>query len=242
MQKFIISHTEKIPFNATITGPDARHMAKVLRMKINGILALTDGNGMDYTARITSICPSEVKCHVFEQTQSLSEPPVDITLCSGMLKDNKMDLIIKHVTQLGITRWIPFYCQRSVPKPNRTRIEKRLERWQTIARESVKQCGRSRLPEICLPVDFEKLMTVTTPGTFKIAFWEEATAPLRGITTPDHGPAVILIGPEGGFSETEIQSAQAHGFSEYSLGPRILRAETAAISACTLLQHLIGDI
>lgn len=243
MQKFILPHIETPPCQATITGQDARHICRVLRLKPGDPLSLCNGRGKDYEAVITSCNPDKVTLEIIRSEPSLTESLLDMTLCTGMLKDKKMDLILKHVTQLGITRWVPFYCSRSVPKPDKKRIEKRLDRWQTIARESVKQCRRSRVPDIERPVSFDEILSMTQEADLKVAFWENAT--LEVPPPNDQSPvsrAALLIGPEGGFSEAEIDLASAHGFRAMSLGPRILRAETAAISGCTLIQHLFGDM
>ena len=154
-----------------------------------------------------------------------------------------MDLVIKHLTQLGIQKWIPFFCERSIPTPDAKRMENRKKRWETIARGSLKLCQRSRLPHISKPLSFEKLLNQSASYDLKIAFWEKATQRLNTLNkTSSNGKILILIGPEGGFSKNEMELAKEKGFLSYSLGPRILRAETASISSCTLIQHILGDI
>jgi 16S rRNA (uracil1498-N3)-methyltransferase len=241
MQKFIIPKIDTLPSKASIHGQDAKHIAKVLRLSQGNPIEVTDGDGRDYTAQIVSISPGNIDVSILNRYDSLTESPLHITLCSGMLKDKKMDLVIKHVTQLGISQWIPFFCERSIPTPDAKRMEKRHLRWETIAGESLKQCRRSRLPKIAAPLSFEQLLDHSAAYELKIAFWEKATQKLDSLKK---NPAniIILIGPEGGFSEKEIKMAKEKGFLSYSLGPRILRAETAAISSCTLIQHILGDI
>ncbi len=243
MQKFLIPHIRSLPVNATIQGQDARHIFKVLRLKPGASVTVTNGKGQDYTAVILSGSPSAVAVEITREIDSRYESPVAITLCSGMLKDKKMDMVIKHVTQLGIDRWIPFYSERCVPVPDEKRLESRHKRWVSIAKESLKQCRRSCLVDISKPVSFNELLAGTQDCDLKIAFWEKAALPLSALKRPKQLSSVaILIGPEGGFSENEIQVAQKKGFLSCSLGPRILRAETASISSCTLVQHLFGDI
>jgi 16S rRNA (uracil1498-N3)-methyltransferase len=243
MQKFIIPDIGAPPSTGTILGQDARHIHKVLRLTAGDHIFVTNGTGKDFTAMITAVSPGSITIEVLEQSAFTYESPLHITLCSGMLKDNKMDLVIKHVTQLGICEWIPFFCERSIPCPDKKRMEKRQARWDAIARESLKQCRRSRLPEIKAPLQFKTLVSSFRPEDLKIAFWEKAVTRLNSLKRIDPSPRVILlIGPEGGFSENEIQLAEENGFSSYFLGPRILRAETASISCCTLIQHILGDI
>ncbi len=117
-----------------------------------------------------------------------------------------------------------------------------MERWQTIARESLKQCRRSRLVEIQPPMNLESVLDMTRQATHKIAFWEKSGRPLNRLTDQGKGGTVILIGPEGGFEAPEILMAEEKGFKAYSLGPRILRAETAAICATGLVQYILGDL
>ena len=243
MQKFIIPDIDSIPFKASIHGQDAKHISKVLRLNKGDRINVTNGQGKDYSAVITHTLPGDIGIDIIEAYDSLSESPLNITLCSGMLKDKKMDLVIKHVTQLGIYEWIPFYCERSIPTPSKKKIEKRHQRWEIIARESLKQCRRSRVPEISKPLSFKELLKKSASHDLKIAFWEKSTQRLDTLEkkSPDN-KVLILIGPEGGFSEKEISLSKKNGFSSYSLGPRILRAETASISSCALIQHILGDI
>lgn len=242
-QKFIIPQVTSMSEHIILTGQDARHIVKVLRLKPEDMIQLTDGLGNDYIGRILNSSVNAVEIEVIKKYQSQTESVLKITLLTGMLKDKKMDMIIKHVTQLGIHQWIPFFCSRSVPTPDTKRLTKRLERWKTISNESLKQCRRSRIVDISQPLDFEKTLEETTDSDVKIAFWEKSDTPLNtlSVSKPIQS-ACILIGPEGGLSEDEIQLAYEKGFASYSLGPRILRAETAAISSCTLIQHILGDL
>ncbi len=243
MQKFIIPHIIEAPAKGTIKGQDAKHIFKVLRLKKGTSIEISNGLGKDFSARIVSASVETIELDIIEELNRTTESPIDIILCSGMLKDNKMDFIIKHITQLGITKWVPFFSDRSIPTPDAKRMEKRCERWEIIAGESLKQCRRSRLPEICMPTDLKTLLTLPGPLDLKLAFWEKASAKLDTLREKESaGRVFILIGPEGGFSENEINQAEQKGFIPCSLGPRILRAETASIAACTLIQHLFGDI
>jgi len=242
-QKFIIAPSELLPFKTAITGQDARHITKVLRLGKDQTLRVTDGRGNDYTAVILSTSTSAVEVEIIQKNFCKTESPLTVTLCCGMLKDKKMDFIIKHATTLGINQWIPFFCERSIPLPGKKRLAGRHQRWETISKESLKQCRRSRLVDISMPVSFSEALQKAKDHDLNIAFWEKAGMPLKNL--PPSNPVtsvMILIGPEGGFSEKEIRTARDHGFLSCSLGPRILRAETAAISSCTLIQHLLGDI
>jgi 16S rRNA (uracil1498-N3)-methyltransferase len=243
MQKFIIQRIDVPSSKANITGQDAKHIFKVLRKKKGDKIALTDGQGKDYSALITAASPDVIEFNIIEKFNSITESFIDITLCSGMLKDKKMDFIIKHVTQLGIQKWVPFFCERSVPCPNIKKMETRKKRWESIAKESLKQCNRSCIPKISSPLDFKTLMERSGTQSLKIAFYEKSDQKLKTLQNNlSPKKIIILIGPEGGFSKKEIFMAKENGFVSQSLGPRILRAETASIAACTLIQHIFGDI
>ncbi len=239
----MLPHINNAPAQAEISGQDARHICKVLRLKAGDAVSLTNGNGKDFSAIILHSAPDRIELNVLSMTDTLTESPVKIFLCSAMLKDKKMDMVIKHVTQLGITQWIPFYCERSVPTHNKKRLQSRMQRWQTIAAESVKQCRRSRIPDIMTPVGFDRMLAQASHAEAKIAFWENSAEKSTALTAVKSPKSIaVLIGPEGGFTRDEIDTAQKAGFLAFLLGPRILRAETASICACTLIQHRFGDL
>lgn len=247
MQKFLINKEALSADKAVIHGQDAKHICKVLRLKPKDTISMTDGHGTDFTGCIDKVSPEFVEISIIGEKKSLTESNLDLTLCTAMLKHNKMDEIIKQITQLGVTRWIPFYCKRSIPLSGQNRQNKQIERWQIIARESLKQCRRSCLVEIMPPMDFEQVLAFAKGCSHRFAFWEGSDRPLAGPvlrenSRGENNRAVVLIGPEGGFEQEEIRRAVESGFMSYSLGPRILRAETAAVCACGLIQYLLGDM
>jgi 16S rRNA (uracil1498-N3)-methyltransferase len=242
MQKFLIDKDALSAGKAVIHGQDAKHICKVLRLKAKDTVSMTDGHGTDFTGCIDKASLDCVEISILTEQKSLTESNLDLTLCTAMLKHNKMDEIIKQITQLGVTRWIPFYCKRSIPLSGQKREKKQIERWQTIARESLKQCRRSCLVDIIPPMDFQQVLDFSKGCSHRFAFWEASDYPIAGTISQDNSKAIILIGPEGGFEEREIRDAVDAGFTSYSLGPRILRAETAAVSACALIQYLLGDM
>jgi len=242
MRKFIIEPDMKKGTNVTLLGQDARHISRALRLSPGDPLSMTDGLGMDWYGKITEITQGLVRVKITAEQTSKTESCLDLTLCTAMLKHKKMDDIIKQAVQLGITRWLPFFSNRSVPLSNPKKTARQMERWQTISRESLKQCRRSRLVDIQPPMTLEDVLDMTRQATHKIAFWEESERSLCRLKNQGEGGAVVLIGPEGGFEASEIRMAEENGFKAYSLGPRILRAETAAVSATGLVQYILGDL
>ena len=227
-----------------ISGSDAVHICRVLRLSAGDAVELFVGIGNGYRARIVSASPKQVLFHIRETYPLLSESSVHITLAQGILKDRKMDDLIRQLTELGIDCWMPFYAARSVPVPVKKGMEKRLGRWEKIALEAVKQCRRGRVPCITPADDFDAMLATSAKSDLKIIFWEGAPQAfdIPGTVPLKPKKITVAVGPEGGFAPAEIQRAHEHGFLTTGLGPRILRAETATLAACTLVQHRFGDM
>jgi 16S rRNA (uracil1498-N3)-methyltransferase len=243
MQKFLITRDRIHGNTGILDGADARHIVKVLRLSRGDDLIFTDGMGTDFCGRIVSCSRDQVVVEIEDSQPSRVESPLSLTVCTGMLKHQKMDDVIKGLTQIGITRWIPFFCERSVPSPDDRALSRRMDRWQTIANETIKQCRRSRVVEISFPMTLDRILDMTGEFDHCIAFWEQGGESLSRLKPRQSAnQALVLIGPEGGFSESEILQASAKGFTPYSLGPRILRAETASLCGAALVQHRLGDM
>lgn len=229
-----------------ISGSDAKHIKNVLRLKPGDKIMLFDGKGLEYEAEIVALAPKKVKVSVIRSLSSALEPSVKIIIAQAFLKDRKMDGLVRQLTELGIAKWIPFISDRSVPRPDRKRLADRSKRWEKIAKEALKQCRRNCIPEISPLASFEDIMDIGRTCNLKIIFWENETEPLDfKFLKPDvrdDGTIFVMMGPEGGFTPQEIEIARDSGFVTAALGPRILRAETATIAACTLLQYLFGDM
>jgi 16S rRNA (uracil1498-N3)-methyltransferase len=244
MRRFYIKTDSISNARAVITGQEARHLGTVLRLAPGDRVELVDGRGTLAMAEIETISHNTAVFTILDTSLPGAESPVQITLAQGMLKDKKMDMLVRHLTELGICQWVPFYSSRSIPKPDAKRIGSRMERWNKIAREALKQCGRSMLPLVGEPIPFDQLLETAAGYDARIAFWENATAPIP-VQKPSLEPikkVIVLIGPEGGFSSPEIDAAREKGFTACSLGPRILRAETASLTAAALVQYLFGDL
>ena len=157
-----------------------------------------------------------------------------------------MDDLVRKLCELGVARWIPFFSQRSIARPDASRLAGRSRRWHRIAAEALKQCRRIDLPAIAAACSFNEVLDYSKACDLKIVFWENESAPLRrdieSKEKPSNGKILLMLGPEGGFTRGEIELAQRSGFIVAGLGPRILRAETATLAAVTLVQYLFGDM
>ena len=246
MRSFFVEPDEIRKPLARIGEKDARHIRKVLRLKPGARLRVTDGQGQFGEARVHRVERDHVVVEILERfTLQPAAVSRALVVAQALLKERKMDGLIRALTELGITAWMPFGSARSVPQPDHSRLQARQERWRRIAREAVKQCGRRRLPEI-RPVDgLADVIQAAEDFEHKIMFWEAAEVlpakPHDDAATSSPGRIILVVGPEGGFTAREAETAQRAGFQLASLGPRILRAETATLAAVSLVQYIFGD-
>jgi 16S rRNA (uracil1498-N3)-methyltransferase len=219
----------------------------VLRLKTGDEIGLYDGKGLEYHARIASFSDSCVEALITNKLKTTSESPVKITVAQGFLKERKMDELVRQLTELGIYKWFPFIASRSVSRPQKKQLQNRMARWETISKQSIKQCERGKYIEIGETLSFEETLKAACDCDVKIVFWEENDTLLlkeiyeRNLNKPVNS-VFIMLGPEGGLTGQEIELAKSSGFLIASLGPRILRAETATLTACVLIQFLFGDM
>lgn len=245
MRRFFIPVVNLANSVPAIVGSDARHIVQVLRMKPADMVELFDGSGWAYAARLETVHPQRVTVSVMRRYLCPCESSLNLAVATGYLKDKKMDTLARALTELGVTRWVPFFAKRSVPSPSQKRLTARHQRWQKISLEAVKQCERGRLVAVDVQPDLDKTLEASEAYDLKLIFWERGGASQR---LPRRGEAreatsvFLLLGPEGGFDPQETAAAQSAGFISVSLGPRILRAETAVQTACTLAQYRYGDM
>jgi 16S rRNA (uracil1498-N3)-methyltransferase len=218
----------------TVTGDEARYLNNVLRMHRGDALIVFGPDGVSASTRLTGVSKGEVKLEVLEILPSRTETESGIVLVQGLLKKgSKMELVIEKATELGVSAIVPVITRRSQLK----RVGK-LERWNRIALEAARQSGRTTTPHIHEPVEFKKFIEGVDDKLKGFIFYEEESDDLKITDRPLPENPYILIGPEGGFTSSEVEQAKAVGFISRSLGQNILRAETAAISALTLVSFL----
>ena len=245
MRRFYSPQQLETGKSVAISGTDALHISTVLRLKVGDMISVFDGRGHAFECRIKSLSSHEVDVIVEKNHPSKTESDIYITFAQAMLKSKKMDTLIRQATELGISRWTPFFSERSVPTPDRKRMNARLERWNKISREALKQCGRDIFMEVIPPMPMKEMLTRGQACDRKIIFWECESAPLEEpISLPPEQikSLMVVVGPEGGFSAQEIDLATSLGYETQSLGPRILKAETAAVAAAVLMQFCFGDM
>jgi 16S rRNA (uracil1498-N3)-methyltransferase len=226
----------------TIEGDAANHIARVLRLEPGDPLTVFDGRGDEYAARIEAIRKGAVIVEVQERSASERESPLSLTLAQGVSRGERMDWVVQKATELGVTRIIPVLTERTVVNLDARQAERRLQHWQGIAVAACEQCGRARIPDIAPPVALQAFLGRSTcERAARLLLSPAGTLRVDDLSPPEHG-LLVLIGPEGGLAEAEQRAALAAGFQAVRLGPRVLRTETAAVAALTLLQHKFGDL
>jgi 16S rRNA (uracil1498-N3)-methyltransferase len=246
MRRFYVNPSMIQADLAYLSASDSWHVTTVLRLKAGSRILLFDGSGVEYPAEIVTATPDRVSVLLLDRVVAQPNPTGQITVAQGFLKEKKMDGLIRSFTELGIHRFISFFAERSISRPSEHRLNARVERWNIISRESMKQCRRSSFPDITAASTLNDVIAQSSGADLKIVFWEKATDSIshlpRGANDDYPWDIFVIVGPEGGLTEREVETAASAGFRVLSLGPRILRAETAFLASCVLAQYLWGDL
>ena len=246
MRHFFIDPSPAINSLVAIRKSDAHHIKNVLRLKPGDRIKLFDGAGFEYEAVIRKMSAAKVDVEILSRVRAALRSGAQIMVAQAFLKEKKMDDLVRKLCELGVAKWIPFFSQRSIPRPDASRLAGRRRRWQRIAAEALKQCRRVDLPETAEALSFEAVLDIGKKCDLNIVFWENESSPLNsGMGSNEKHPIkkiLLMLGPEGGFTRHEIEMAANSGFVVAGLGPRILRAETATLAAVTLVQYIFGDM
>lgn len=246
MPRFFVQPQDIDGERLTITGSDARHIGKVLRMRKGDELTVCDCAGTDYRIRITSISAESVGADILFSMPSVAEPPLEVTLYQALPKSAKMETIIQKCTELGISKIVPCITARCVVKlENDSAAKKKVSRWQAVAEEAAKQSQRGRVPEIGLPVAFaEAAKRMKGCELCFVPYEMERERSIRQVLQNAEAPktAAFFIGPEGGIAPEEAELLADSGIPTVTLGPRILRCETAPIAVLSMLMYELGDL
>jgi 16S rRNA (uracil1498-N3)-methyltransferase len=217
------------------------HVARVLRLKEGDALTLFDGRGGEWSATIARIRKDEVHAHLGAFDAVERESALAVTLVQSVAAGDKMDWIVQKCVELGVAAIRPVAARRSVIRLSGERMERRVAHWQAIAAAACEQCGRNRVPLVASIVDLPQYLAEPAPeNELKLIALPEAAQCLRDLARPA-GRVSLLVGPEGGFEEGELAAARLAGFVSLSLGPRVLRTETAGAAALAGISGLWGD-
>jgi len=225
----------------TVEGSAGNHISRVLRLRVGDALTLFNGQGGEYAGSIDEIRRDTVVVSILERRDVDRESPCQLTLAQGISRGERMDWVVQKATELGVWQIAPIFTERSIVQLDERQASRKLQHWRSIAIAACEQSGRNRVPQITQPVGlYELLEKRTSSGT---ALLLSPGAPLRIADMASAGTQItVLIGPEGGLADVEQQAAVKAGFTPVRLGPRVLRTETAAVCALTLLQQKFGDI
>ena len=252
--RFFVDPQQIMGDSVAISGEEFTHLARVLRLRPGSSITVCDGLGQEYQAILQEILPKMALARIVEPVSSYAEPRVKITLVQGLPKADKMDLIIQKGTELGICEFLPVLTERTVVRLSGVKAERRVERWQRIAKEAAKQSRRTVVPKVHFPVPWGECLSKysdKSQGRLGLFPWEAVSGrSIKDVLSVNQGwkqagdslEIWLFIGPEGGWSETEAGQAGALGIVALSLGPRILRTETAGIVAASVILYESGDL
>jgi 16S rRNA (uracil1498-N3)-methyltransferase len=218
----------------------ATHLTKVLRLRAGAALTLFNGQGGEYAAELLAPERGAARAAILRQVAIERESPLRLTLLQGISRGERMDLIVQKATELGIEQLVPVAAEHGVVRLDPIQGIRRVEHWQAIAISACEQCGRNRVPHIGAVSTLAKALDALPAEGARLLLDPEGAMTLA--TVPVEGAATVLIGPEGGWSESERRLCERAGISACRLGPRVLRTETAPLAVLAALQALHGDL
>lgn len=246
MRRFFVDGRAAVGETVRLPESEGSHISRVLRLGPGAMVELLDGSGVIYLARLVKTGRQVVAEILEAKRDPAMAGSVQLVLAQGQLKGQKMDMVVQKCTELGVNRLVPFWSSRCQGKLQELQGAKKLERYQRIVESACKQCLRPDLMTIDAPVSWDDLLAAwpDAEGRVRLLFWEEEREQtLHDIVLPEAvREMVVVLGPEGGLSPAETESAIRQGWRTVSLGRRILRAETATLAAATLAQYLVGNI
>ena len=235
---------------AMLSREETHHMTRVLRLKPGDEALVFDGCGREYRCSFLKVEDNRARLEVIAELLDAIESPLRLILGQSLAKGEKFDFIVQKATELGVSSIVPLLADRADVKLAEGRSEKRLERWRRISLEALKQCGRRTIVEIRDPMSVRELIGARDSGEHSFetgavfVFSQQGGAPIGDALAEAEHPLgiTVLIGPEGGWSDDEFSLFATRDVKSVTLGPRVLRTETAAIAAMTLIQHALGDV
>jgi 16S rRNA (uracil1498-N3)-methyltransferase len=240
MPRFPVRENQINYDKAVITGSDFKHIVKVLRLKAGDEIILFDANSTEYYGKIREIGKIDIIVDIQRRQIVKTESPIDITLLQGLPKGDKMDYVIEKATELGVRKVVPVITERS-----QIRQSDRKTRWESIALEASKQCGRTKPTVIENTLKFEEAIKIYAKSELPIILHVDYEVSAKSyIKNSLQAPQniVLFVGPEGGFTDNEVILGNKMGFISLGLGPRVLRTETASVAVLSVLQFHYGDL
>lgn len=222
---------ENIGEEHLITGEDAVHITRSLRMSVGEVITICDSSRREHLCRIERITPEGVLVRTVSEQECMNEPDIKVTLFASLTKGDKMESVIQKTVELGVSRIVPMLTDRCVSRPDAKAAEKKLLRYRKIAAQAAMQSRRAIIPEVTPMTELKKTALMIEQFDCAILFYEGGGRPLREIIQPQMKKIAVFTGPEGGFEEREVELLCEHSAERATLGKRILRAETAPLAA-----------
>lgn len=245
MHHFFVQPKDIDDRTVIIKGDDVRHITRSLRLNIEDEISVADGKGTKYLAELIEFNEDFVKAKILEKFKVEVEPKTKVTLVQGLPKSKKMDLIVQKCTEVGIQEIVPVDTKRTIVNLKPKKAQRRQERWQKIAEEAAKQSQRAKIPEVKELSKFNEIIDTFDEYDLVLIPWEdEDSQGLKEVLLSNSNAEkiMIIIGPEGGLSAEEVVQVKAAGAKSVTLGPRILRTETAGIATLSMVLYELGDL
>lgn len=257
MQRYFVPADQFDEQEVRITGEDARHISRVMRSRVGDQVIACNGQSLDVLVEITELAEGVVTASIVETLEQHGEPNLFVTIAQSLPKADKMESVIQKCTEIGASSFLPFLSERTVVQYDERKEVKRIQRWSKIAKEAAEQSHRSRIPLVESPVSWKQLLKQFADYDLICFCYEkedghqlrDVVQPFAQSLTADHHHAsnqvtrvMIVVGPEGGFSEQEVAAAEASGAVATGLGRRILRTETAAMIALACIMYETGEM
>jgi 16S rRNA (uracil1498-N3)-methyltransferase len=250
MQRYFVPPEQFAGNRVVLSGDDAHHAIRVMRMKAGDRMICSDGRDREALVRVSAIDKQSVEAEVLEWLDPPAEAAVDVWVAQSLPKGDKMETVIQKCTEIGAARFIPFLSERTIVQYDGKKEAKRLERWNKIAKEAAEQSRRGRIPQVDPPVSWKQLLQLSgEAGLALFCYEKEEERGLRDILSAwmgeprsGRGTILLIIGPEGGFSEEEAEEAATAGCRPVRLGRRILRTETAAMVGLSCIIYESGEM
>lgn len=223
-----------------LTGPPSHYLARVLRLSVGDELRLFNGDGFDYRGQLIAIRKQSITIKVGDRLEPANESPLQITLVQAISRGERMDYCLQKATELGVNTFCLLNSSRVEVRLNENRLSKRMAHWQAVVQSACEQCGRARVPKVNAPVSLPEWLR-RSEGQTRLVLDPLADARLSSYAVKTPGLSIV-IGPEGGFSNEEMQLFALQSVDSVSLGPRVLRTETAGPAAIAILQSMAGDL
>ncbi|MGN0666222.1 MAG: RsmE family RNA methyltransferase [Huintestinicola sp.] len=241
MPRFFIQESSVSEDTVTVTGDDAVHIGRSLRMKIGDSITFCR-EGMDYDTVIEKMTSDAVYCHITGKNPTSSEPKMKLTVYQALPKGDKPELIIQKTTELGAARIVFFISKRCVSRPDEKSAAKKIARYRKIAEEAAKQSGRGIIPEITEIMTFDEAVSDLAENDIRLICYENGGDRISAIDFSQSSSCGIMIGAEGGFERSEVNKAAEKGAVPIWLGKRILRCETCPVAMTAIIMNICGEM